>query len=59
MSSAKNHAKRSHRSNFRARMFNGGRKSVTKPTLSKSKFMQFIKLIRDYMHRNKETKSDV
>lgn len=59
MSTATNHAKRSHRSNYRARMFNGSRKSVIKPTVKKSGFMAFIRMIRDAFKRNKETKSDV
>lgn len=46
MSTAKNHAKRSHRSNYRARMFNGSKKSVVRPTVRKSAFMRFISMIR-------------
>lgn len=56
MSTAKNHAKRSHRSNYRARMFNGSRKSVVRPTVKKSAFIQFIKMIRNAFRRRKEQK---
>lgn len=55
MSTAANHRKRSHRSQYRSRAWSGGRRSVIKPTVSKSKFMQFIKLVRQYL-RSKATK---
>lgn len=51
MSTAANHRKRSHRSQYRSRAWSGGRKSVIKPTVSKSKFGQFIKLIRQTLSR--------
>lgn len=59
MSTARNHAKRSHRSNYRARMYNGSRKSVIKPTVSKNAFMRFIGAIRNAMRRSEETKGDI
>lgn len=47
MSSAINHRKRSHRSEFRARPYRGGtRMMVGTPTLHKNGFLQFISLIR-------------
>lgn len=47
MSSAINHRKRSHRSEFRARPFNpGAREAVITPTLHKNHFAQFIRQIR-------------
>ena len=52
MSSANNHRKRSHRSEFRARPYHtGARQAVGTPTVSKSGFMQFIKMIRRAMRR--------
>lgn len=57
MSSAYNHMKRSHRSNYRTRAYTGGRKSVITPTLSKTKQMQFIKLIRQFLEKRKEQKN--
>ena len=47
MSTATNRRKRSHRSHFRSRAFNGGRRSVIKPSLSKGKFAQFFSRIRN------------
>lgn len=40
-------------------MFNGSRKSVIKPTVSKSGFMGFIRAIRNAMSRSKEAKGDI
>lgn len=58
MSSAVNHAKRSHRSNYRAKAFNGGRKSVVNPTVSKAVFGQLIKMLRSNLASNKGRKDD-
>lgn len=54
MSSKANHVKRSHRSNFKSRMYNGSRKSVIKPTVGKTGFMQLIAKIRKAMKSRKE-----
>ena len=51
MSTAMNHRKRSHRSQYRSRAWSGGRRSFIKPTVSKSKFGQFIKMIRQALSR--------
>ena len=51
MSTAANHRKRSHKSHYRSRAWSGSRRSVIKPTVSKSKFRQFIKLIRQALSR--------
>lgn len=52
MSSAINHRKRSHRSEFRARPYHtGSRQAIGTPTVSKRSFMQFIKMIRGAKRR--------
>lgn len=51
MSTAANHRKRSHKSHYRSRAWSGSRRSVIKPAVSKSKFRQFIKLIRQALSR--------
>ena len=51
MSTARNHAKRSHRSHYRSRAWNGSRRSVIKPTVGKSAIAQYIKLIRQALTR--------
>ena len=53
MSTAANHRKRSHRSNFRARAFNGGRRSVIKPTANKGFFRQMINKIAKFLSKKK------
>lgn len=59
MSTAKNHAKRSHRSHYRSRAWNGSRRSVIKPTVSKSAIAQFIQKIRQALTRkNTKKKGD-
>lgn len=58
MSTAANHRKRSHRSQYRSRAWSGGRRSVITPTVSKSRFMQFIKLIRQYLSRKTVKKGE-
>lgn len=59
MSTAANHRKRSHRSQYRSRAWSGGRRSVIKSTVSKSFFMQLVKLIRQFVSRKRGTKKDV
>lgn len=59
MSTAANHRKRSHRSQYRSRAWSGSRRSVIKPTVSKSVFMQLVKLIRQFVSRKRGTKKDV
>lgn len=52
MSSAANHRKRSHRSEFRTRPYQGNsRQMVCTPTVNKRSFMQFIRLIRGALRR--------
>lgn len=59
MSTAKNHAKRSHRSHYRSRAWNGSRRSVIKPTVGKSAIAQFIQKIRQALTRkNTKKKGD-
>lgn len=56
MSTAKNHSKRSHRSNFSARAFNGARRNVITPTIRKDDYFSFIRMLRQAMGRNRETR---
>lgn len=59
MSTAMNHRKRSHKSNFRARAFNGAKRSVIKPSLRKDdyfSFIRFIRMLRQVMNRNREAR---
>ena len=58
MSSAINHAKRSHRSAFRTKGFNGGRKSVIKPSLSKDKSMHLLNQMAKYLSKKKGESND-
>lgn len=53
MSTAANHRKRSHRSEYRARAFNGSRRSVIKPTVKKGFFMQMINRIAKFLSKKK------
>lgn len=54
MSSAINHAKRSHRSAFRTRGFSGGgRMSVIKPSINKEGTMQTINQIAKFLSKKK------
>lgn len=46
MSTAENHAKRSHRSHYRSRAWSGSRRSVIRPTAKKSFFARMIQQIR-------------
>lgn len=56
MSTAMNHRKRSHKSNFRARAFNGAKRSVIKPSLRKDDYFIFIRMLRQVMNRNREAR---
>ena len=52
MSSKANHRKRSHRSEFRARPYHeGSRQAIGTPTVQKSGFLQWIRMIRGAMRR--------
>lgn len=53
MSSAINHAKRSHRSAFRTKGFSGSRKSVIKPTVGKEASKQLINQIAKFLSKKK------
>lgn len=54
MSTAINHAKRSHKSAYRARGFSGhGRLSVIKPSLDKNKSMQVINQLAKFLSKKK------
>ena len=55
MSAAKNHSKRSHKSHYRTRAFNGARRSVIKPSLRKDDYFSFIRMLRG-AGRNRETR---
>lgn len=52
MSSAMNHAKRSHRSHFKSRAFSGGRASVITPSLHKQHSFNLIRMLTQ--HRRKQ-----
>lgn len=52
MSSAMNHAKRSHRSHFKSRAFIGGRASVITPSLHKQHSFNLIRMLSQ--HRRKQ-----
>ena len=52
MSSAMNHAKRSHRSHFKSRAFSGGRASVITPSLHKQHSFNLIRMLSQ--HRRKQ-----
>lgn len=58
MSTAKNHAKRSHRSHYRGRMYTGSRKSVVKPTPNKSFFVRLAQKLKKLRMSRKEQKPD-
>lgn len=45
MSSVQNHKARSHRSQYRARAFNGARRSVVKPTARKMDYFSWFRQI--------------
>ena len=58
MSTAKNHAKRSHRSEFRNRPYHGGRRSPIKPTVGKTGFLNWIKMIRGAKRGNESRETE-
>lgn len=58
MSTAKNHAKRSHRSHYRGRMYTGSRKSVVKSTPNKSFFVWLAQKLKKLRMSRKEQKPD-
>lgn len=58
MSTAKNHAKRSHRSHYRGRMYTGSRKSVVKPTPNKCFFVRLAQKLKKLRMSRKEQKPD-
>lgn len=55
MSSAMNHRKRSHRSEYRARAFMGGRMSVIKPTIHKQHNFNIMRMLRGMRRKQPET----
>lgn len=55
MSSAMNHCKRSHRSQYRARAFQTGRVSVITPSINKRSTFDLIRLLRDFRRKQPET----
>lgn len=58
MSTAANHVKRSHRSQYRARAFQGGQRSVIKPTVSRGAFMEVMQILAKFI-RNRFAKREV
>ena len=57
MSSAQNHKKRSHRSQYRARAFQTGRVSVIKPSLHKADTLNFMRMFRSFRRKRPQTQS--
>lgn len=55
MSSAMNHAKRSHRSHFKSRAFSGGRASVITPSLHKQHSFNLIRMLTQHRRKQPET----
>lgn len=53
MSTAANHRKRSHRSQYRARCFTGSRRAVVTPTLSRPKLLDIIRKMRQFFQRKR------
>ena len=52
MSSSNNHKVRSHRSQYRARAFNGSRRSMVKPTARKMDYFAWFRSIVAALRRN-------
>ena len=52
MSSSKNHMARRHRSQYRARAFNGSRRSMVKPTARKMDYFAWFRSIGAGLRRN-------
>lgn len=57
MSSAQNHKKRSHRSQYRARAFQTGRVSVIKPSLHKADTLNHMRMFRSFRRKQPQTQS--
>lgn len=57
MSSATNHRKRSHRSEYRARAFQSGRVSVITPSIHKADSSKLIRFLRDFRRKQPQTQS--
>lgn len=57
MSSAQNHKKRSHRSQYRARAFQTGRVSVIKPSLHKADTLNLMRMFRSFRRKQPQTQS--
>jgi hypothetical protein len=58
MSTAANHRKRSHRSEYLTRCYNGSRRSVVKPTVNRRSLLDFIRQIRRERNRSKQEPQD-
>lgn len=56
MSSATKHRKRSHRSEYRARAYTGGRLSVITPALHKQHSFNLMRMIRGMRRKQPETR---
>ena len=52
MSSSNNHRARSHRSQYRARAFNGSRRAMVKPTARKMDYFAWFRSIGAALRRN-------
>ena len=57
MSSAMNHRKRSHRSQYRARAFKSGRVSVITPSIHKADSFNLFRMLRDFRRKQPQTQS--
>jgi hypothetical protein len=58
MSTATNHRKRSHRSEYLTRCYNGSRRSVVKPSVTRHSLMDWIRQIRRARNRSKQEAQD-
>lgn len=57
MSSAQNHKKRSHRSQYRARAFQTGRVSVIKPSIHKADTLNLMRMFRSFRRKQPQNQS--
>lgn len=57
MSSAMNHRKRSHRSQYRARAFKSGRVSVITPSIHKQNSLDLLRMWRNFRRKQPQTQS--
>ena len=57
MSSAQNHKKRSHRSQYRARAFQTGRVSVIKPSIHKADTLNLMRMFRSFRRKQPQTQT--